>query len=800
MKNTLATLTLLALSDLAYGISGQVTDQSGVPIKGATVETAGRTLQVLTDSHGRFSLDLESDAVSELHIKAPGYSHRTLHLDSIESPALHITLRPSAIEQIDVTATPLHTSTMESAQPVTVLAGNTLRRKQADTLGETLKNEVGVHPTYFGPVASSPVIRGLSGPRVLITQNSLDTSDASRVGPDHVVTSEASTAEQIEILRGPATLFYGSGAIGGVVNVVDDRVPSSSDATGAFQLGHSSVNNENDVSLTYTGGVEQIALHFDGFSRDGDDYEIPGAAELNADHSHTEEEQEHEAEGVLENSAAESNGFNIGASWLLENGYIGLAYGRLERLNGIPGHSHASGDDDAHEHSEEVDTVSDLKQDRWQLISELSLDTALLRGVNTRIGYTDYEHIEIENNQQGTLFQNETLQTRVDLLLQEIAGWRGALSVEGKTTDFSAIGEEAFTPPNQTDSFAVALMQEKHTGDFLWQLGARVEKVTIEADSIKWHETHHDAEEESAEQEHTLLDFDTLEFTPYSLSAGTVWNFAENYNAGVSLTYAQRAPSAAELFSYGPHIGTGSYEVGALFDIHASENRHFHYRNDVEEEVSNNFDLTLRKHSGDIGWVINLFYNKISNFYYQRDTGFTSEDLADHAHETHQESETVGDEHSHDHGALPIYVFEQADTTLYGLETQLAWRLSTPLTLTLWGDSIRGKLDDGGNLPRIPPVRLGFQLQYESNGWETGVNLSHYFEQDKVAELETTTDSYTLLGAEVRYTFSHNLGDLTVFLQGENLTNEEARVHSSFLKDRAPLPGRNFHLGLRGEF
>ena len=798
MKQSASLLALVTFSGLllpepAHALSGQVTDTSGRPVSEASVEIVGNPLTTRTDAEGRFTL--ETDDAAELHIKAPGYSHQTLHLEPGDEASLRITLQRSAIEQIDVTATPFHASIMESAQPVDVVAGDELRRKQAATLGETLKNEVGVHSSYFGPVASSPIIRGLNGPRVLITQNGLDVSDASRVGPDHVVATEASTAEQIEILRGPATLFYGSGAIGGVVNIVDDRVPSSSEAKGAFSLGHNTVADEDEISAAYTGGTEQLAFHVDGFWRDGSNYEIPGIAVLETAQEHEQEGHEEHAEGVLENSASESKGVNVGGSLLLDNGYIGLAYGRLERVNGIPGHSHGheegheeEGEEHSHhEHEEEaVNVLSDLKQDRWQLISELSLETSWLRGVNTRIGYTDYEHAEIENGDMGTVFRNETLQARVDLLLQEVAGWRGALSFEAKTSDFEAVGDEAFTPPSQTDHYAIALMQEKHVGDFLWQLGARVETVTLDADPIAF--GHH---------EDDLLHFDQLDFTPYSISAGVVWDFAEDYNAALSLTHAQRAPSASELFSYGPHIGAGSFEVGALFWLHDGDHPHFHGGNDVDKEVSNNIDLSLRKHSGNIGWVVNLFYNRVDNFYYPRNTGYTSEDISGHGH---GEGEEEHDGHEHDHGALPVYLFEQADATLYGLEAQLAWQFDTPWTLTLWGDSIRGELDDGGNLPRIPPVRLGSQLRYEYDGWDAEIGVSHYFKQDKVAELETSTDAYTLVDAELAYTFTGNSNDLTVYLKGSNLTDEEARVHSSFLKDQAPLPGRGISIGLRSRF
>jgi len=797
----------LALSSAAHALTGQVSDTQGKPVYGATIEAVGSKQTASTSADGRFNLETGAGLPEEIHITAPGFSHQTLHLGA-GSDELTITLRRSPIEQVDVVGLPLHISVMESAQPVTVVSGEELRRKQASTLGETLKNEVGVHSSYFGPVSSTPIIRGLNGPRVLITQNSLDVSDASRVGPDHVVATEAMTAQQIEILRGPATLFYGSGAIGGVVNIVDDRVPSSSEPTGAFSIGHNTVADENEASLAFTGGNAFFAFHVDGFWREGNDYEIPGIAVLETEEEHEEEAHEEHREGVLENSASESEGFNIGGSLLLDNGYVGVSYGRLERLNGVPGHSHGEheeeGHEDAHEdehhdeeHHDDEGVLSDLTQDRWQLISELSLDNALLSGINTRLGYTDYEHAEIEGGETGTVFKNETLQARIDLLLQEFSGWKGALSFEAKSTDFEAIGEEAFTPPNRTDSFAIAVMQEKHAGNFLWQLGARVEKVSIEADPIEWEEHHHGEEAmEEEEHDHELLHFDDLDFTPYSVSAGVVWDFAPDYNAGISLTHAQRAPSAAELFSYGPHIATGNFEVGALLRLHEGDDPHFHYLNDVEEETSNNIDLSLRKHTGNVAWVLNVFYNEVDNFYYERNTGLSSEDIEGDEHDEHD----AGAEEEHTHSELPLYVFEQADATLYGMEAQLAWQLASPFKLSLWADRTWGELDDGGDLPRIPPARLGSQLAYSSNGWDAEISATRYLQQDQIAEQETVTDAYTMIDAELAYTFAVYPGDITVYVKGSNLTDEEARVHSSFLKDRAPLPGRGFSLGIRGSF
>lgn len=822
----------ISSSAIAQNFTGVVTDDSAAPIPNAEISLVGTGKTVKTDEQGRFHLDIPASEVDELHVEAEGFSHKILHLHGESSEELNIVLRMTALEQMDVVGLPVHASAIESVMPVSVLAGDNLRDRQAATLGETLKNEVGVHTSFYGGAASSPIIRGFDGPRVMISQNSLDAADASRVGPDHAVATEASTAEQIEILRGPATLFYGSGAIGGVVNIVDKRVPTDSEFKGSFGLSHNTVSSQDEASLMVAGGGENFALHADGFWRDSDDYKLPSdtAAERYTEDDHIDK--------YLSNSASESEGGTLGASWLFDEGYIGLSYGRLDRVNGIPGHSHGEEEHHEEEHDEHEEeheeheehsdekVLSDLTQDRWQLLSEINFNNSWLDGIDTRLGYTDYTHKEIEVidgvSEVGTVFNNETWQAKVDFRHGELLGWRGAFSVEAKRTDFEAVGEEAFTTPSQTNTYALAIVEEKHTGDFLWQLGARVESVTLKPEPFQLPEQHFEEEhEEGHEEEHhdeehaeslALNDFD---FTPYSVSAGTVWDFTEGYNLSVAYTHAQRAPSSAELFSVGPHIGTSSYEIGALFELHEECEPghacevHLEYHGDAKKEVSNNIDLGFRKYEGSVGLVLNLFYNSVEDYYYSANTGYLAEDLFPEE-EHHDAGEDEHEEHAHGVDPdMPVYLYQQADVELYGLEAQLAWQINPAWKLNVQGDSVRGRLTssaarelnlDNRNLPRMPAARLGSEILFEQSGWRASLGANHYFEQNDNAENETNTDSFTLVDARLSYTWYSQYGDLTLFSVADNLTDEEARLNTSYLKDEAPLPGRGVRVGIRGSF
>ena len=781
MNKTLLYTALFFASQTAVAqIQGQVRDETGQPITNATIEVVGTKLSTRTNERGEFTLPAQRDGHVELHVRAPDYTHETLHVHKDDGP-VNLVLANTTLEIVNVVGLPWHASNMESAQPINVLSGETLRERQASTLGETLKHEVGVHSNYYGPVASSPIIRGLEGPRVLITQNGLDAGDASRVGPDHAVATEASTAQQIEILRGPATLFYGSGAIGGVVNIVDDRVPRGLDTYGEWRLEQDSVADDKLVSASGNTSVGNVGIHLDGFWRDAGDYKIPGPAEIENADEHVEEGHRHEDR--LANSFTEAQGANIGGAFVMDEGFVGLSYGHLERQYGIPGHSH---DDEA------VNVYADLKQDRIQFISELSLEHDFFSATNTRFGFTDYEHSELENGEIATTFRNETAEARWELFHHPVAEWRGALSLHYKHNNFEAIGEEAFTPPSETGTLAFGIMEERHFGDLLVQLGARLEQVNISAANLQLDLNEHDHGDEPNHNGEFIRVFDfDHESTPFSASAGAVWDFTPGYNIGLSYTHAERTPSAAELLAFGPHIGSGLYEVGAILQVEENDEGEFHFdlaRTDLELETSNNLDLSLRKFEGDLGFILNAFYNQIDDYYYLSETNAVYET---------EHTDGVGED-AHEHATeLPVFIYQARDAELYGFESEFIWQTTDAFTLGLTGDYTRATLKDGGDLPRIPPLRIGARAQYEMGNWRAELSGQHYFEQDRIATLETSTGAYTLLDAQISYAFSEGL---KIYLKGNNLTDEYARVHASFLKDKAPLPARSYAVGISGSF
>lgn len=639
------------------------------------------------------------------------------------------------IESVVVTATALGRKEADLAQPATVLSGDELRRKRAASIGETLSNELGVQSSAFGPGAARPIIRGLDGPRVRVLENGVGTLDVSTLSPDHAVATEPLFAHQVEVLRGPASLLYGSGAIGGVVNVVTNLIPDFAppEPTGSADLRFGSANGERTGAAEITGGAGNFAMHLEGFSRNTKDYRIPGRAVKDDPDSAT---------GRLPDSHIDSRGGGAGASWVSGSSYAGLGVTRLESDYGVP--------------SGEGLSIS-LRQTRWQGAADIDNPIAGITRARVRLGGSDYEHREIEGSGEvGTTFTNKAREGRLELGHVPWQDGKGALGFQFADRDFSAVGEEVVVPKTRTRNAAIFLVEEKSLGAWTLDGGARFERET-----------------QTPEGNNPARSFSLGTF-----SAGAVWRFAPAYQLSLYATRAERGPAAEELYSNGPHGATESFEVGDA---------------GLRKEVSRNLDLTLRRTEGELQWKVNLFANRVRDYIYAASRDEDGDGVAD----------IVNDEGELDpEGGLLYQQFTQGDARFHGLEAELRYQpKGSAWGVRVFGDLVRGSLDSGGNLPRISPSRFGAALDAKSGPWSGVVTATRVLEQDRVADLESATPGYTKVDAEVSYRFAGaSRAGLVAYLQGTNLLDREIRVHTSYLKEVAPLMGRSFLLGLRGDF
>ncbi|TBW01198.1 TonB-dependent receptor [Azotobacter chroococcum] len=660
---------------------------------------------------------------------------------------------PVELQSTVVSASALAKKPHEMTTPAEVLEGDELIRRREATLGETLEGLPGVRSASFGAGVGRPLIRGQQGARVKMLNDGVDTLDASSVSPDHAVTSEPLLAERIEVLKGPATLLYGGGAIGGVVNTIDKRVPTyvpENGYEGELELRANSVANEGSGVFGITAGSGNFAVRVEGVKRQADDYEIHGSP------------------SKQEGSYNDTDTFSLGASFVGERGYLGVAYSEQDNRYGLLGHQHADchldgaawhcgdehedeGEDEEHageehegeehdEHEGEGVPYVDLRQYRWDLRGELADPLPGFELARLRVAHSDYRHEEIEGGKVDTRFDNDASDARLELTHQPLFGWRGVLGGQTLRRDFEATGEEAYVPPTITRNHALFLLEEYTAGAWRYELGLRHEWQDIEAEG-------------RPDKSHRGTSF----------SAGAVWTFAPEYSLGFSLSRSQRLPSAEELYADGPHAATRTVELGDP---------------GLDEETSHNAELTLRKFAGRTTFSLTLYRNQVDDYIYAADTG---RDIGS----SYREIE-----------------YRQENALFTGAEGEVRFQASDATAVTLFGDRVRGKLlDGGGDLPRIPAGRLGVRLDHgftpSLDGQLEFYRVNH---QQRLADFETETSGYSMLGTSLTYHGALRHADYQIYLKGDNLLDQKIRDHSSFIKDDVVQPGRNLTLGMRMTF
>jgi iron complex outermembrane receptor protein len=651
-----------------------------------------------------------------------------------------------------------------------VLEGEVLQRNLEGQIGEVLTKLPGVSATSFSPGASRPVLRGLQGDRVRVLIDGIGSIDAANVSTDHAVPIDPLTAERIEVLRGPAGLLYGSSAIGGVVNVIDKRIPQRVpdervhiDAFGALDSVYDLREGGASVDMPLGG---QLAFHLDGSWRKTDDVAIPGYVlapglrqELLADaaeeieEGHLDEATElleaAEARDVLANSATETWSLGGGLAWFGRGLSLGASLGYYDTRYGVParpgaGHHHGEeedGDAEGEEHGEEPVTIA-LEQWRADFRGAVDLGGGLFDELTTRWAYSDYQHTEYEGDEVGTVFLVEGVEGRIELIQNDRGGWRGSIGGQVLFRDFSAIGPEAFVPPNDTQSFALFTLQEVDFDPFELEGGLRYEHSRVEAGTLGLERS-----------------FDTV-----SGALGFAYSPMPGLRIGLNGSRAARAPSAEELFADGPHIATQQFEVGDP---------------DLRQETAWGLEAYARGSLGGADFGVALYRNWFDDFIYLQGTGEEEDEL-------------------------PVFQQLQQGADFFGIEAEA----SVPLFRAggfrwvgdVQGDYIRATLADGSPVPRIPPLSLLGALEAQSDRLDLRAEVQWFDQQDRIAELETPTEDFAHVNLSLAWKPLRGGNNVTVMLQADNLLDAEGRRHASFTKDFVPLAGRNVKLSVRGSF
>lgn len=646
------------------------------------------------------------------------------------------------------------------------MSGTTLARNLQPQLGDTLARLPGVSATSFSPGASRPVLRGFGGERVRVLVDGIGSIDVSNTSADHAVTIDPITADRIEVLHGPAVLLFGGQAIGGAVNVFDRRIPRRVpddnfvhvDAIAAYGSAADEVSLGGGADFALGGG---LVLHLDGSWRDTNDLRIGGfvlAPELRADTLADADEEEAEGHadeaaelralanqrGVLPNSATRQSSGGAGLALIRDWGSIGGSLSFYDSRYGVPsrpgaGHHHEAG---GAEEAEAPVTIG-MEQLRGDLRAQINLGSGLFEQLRLRFAAADYSHIEYEGDAIGTLFENQGMEGRVELTQADRNGWRGAVGAQFFHRSFDASGAEAFLRANTTSQFGLFALQEIELGAGVQiELAGRYERTDIRSD---------------------FLNLDRS-FDAVSVAAGASVELLPLVRAGVNLSRSERAPSAEELFSDGPHVATQAYETGDPG-----------FR--TERSIGGEAFVRIGRPSFTLSGTV--YYNRFDNFIFSAATGALED-------------------------GLPVFQYRQADAEHLGFElgvdADIAQVGDVRFGIEGAADYVAVTIDGAGDAPRIPPLRIRAGARAHTDALEGRVEVEHVFEQDRIAAFETPTDAFTMVNAALTWRPLGRDDPTSLTLSANNLFDVDARRHASFTKDFVPLAGRDIRATLRLSF
>jgi len=688
-------------------------------------------------------------------------------------------------ERVVVSGGAIEQSETDKAQSVTILSEDNLKLQTAPTLGDTLATQPGVAASDFTAGASRPVIRGQADNRVRVLNNGTEVFDVSNISPDHAPSVSTLLSQSIEVVRGPATILFGSGAIGGVVNVTDNLIPVEQPAeriSGEIDGRFDSADLERSGAMALTlSPFPHFVVHAEGSLLRTDDRSIPGFALDRRIRSELTPEQRHDNGfggnpfGEVPNTFVKTKDFAIGASYVWEKGYIGASYSRYLSDYGVPD------DPEADEPGIPPERVHlNVRKDQYNVRSSIVDPLPWFSVANLKFVYTDYKHDEIDDNTVGATFKTRGVDSRIELVHQPIGPFEGSIGSQVFYKELSVLGDEAFLQPNETLAVAGFVFEELKLAQVRLQFGVRVEHDLLSIDSSNPELT----SLTSASQKHQ-------DFLPISGAAGAIYDFSKDWQLTLNLAYSQRAPTSEELFARGPHDATFQFIIGDP---------------NLDVEMNRTVDLSLRRTAGRITGFISGYYTDYDGFIDFNPTGQFEDGLQVFVY-TPKNATFYGGEGRLDFHLLPLSITRTSDSSdpksvknvITGGE-ETSQKNPNDLYVRVQADYVHAEDSSGEPLPRITPFRYGISLNYESEHWNASIEGWRVDAQNRVAEFETATPGYTFLNASVGYKFQWGRTYNYVYARGTNLLNAEARDHLSFLKEVLPLPGRGVVVGLRTTF
>lgn len=691
-------------------------------------------------------------------------------------------------ERVVVIGGAIEQSETDKAQSVTILNENNLKEKTAPTLGDTLSNEPGIAGSGFTAGASRPIIRGQADNRIRVLNNGTEVFDVSNLSPDHAPSVSVLLSQSVEVVRGPATILFGSGAIGGVVNVTDNVIPVEQPATALSgevdgRFDSADLERSGAIALTLSPAKHWV-FHIEGSLLRTDDRSIPGfALDERIRATLTPAQLANNGfggnpEGTVPNTYVKTKDIAAGLSYVWDKGYVGASYTEFWSVYGVP--------DDP-----EVDDPTvppsrvrlDVNKRQVNARSSIVDPFPWFSTANAKFVYTDYKHDEIDGEEVGSTFKTNGVDSRLELVHKPIGLFEGSIGGQFFYKELSVLGDESFLQPNQTTEIAAFLFEELKLNNVRLQFGARIEHQSIHIDSS-----------DPALTSLTSPDQRDQDFLPVSGAVGALYDFAEGWQLAVNGTYSQRAPTGEELFARGPHDATFQFLIG---------------NPNLSEEKNLGIDVGLRKSSGVVTGSISGFYNHYDGFIDFAPTGDFEEGLRVFVY-TPKTAEFYGGEARADFHFLPLTLTRMENQEAKDAksvknvvtgERSESQKNPNDLFLRLQGDYVHATdLDTGEPLPRITPLRFSASLNYETEKWNASIEGQRVEEQDRVAPFETSTPGYTFLNASIGYKFHTGPTYNYVYVKGTNLTDEEARDHLSFLKEVLPLAGRGVTVGFRTTF